>query len=124
MTKSAFAITTTRTHGDINSICAVIANCLGLAREQLTAETALRDDLGVDSIDRLALAIELEERFDVVIHDDAFYGLRTIGDIVPCVNGDSATSRSDESVDLIDRVMRERSQQNKEDAIHVPNESY
>ena len=75
------------TPGDVDAVCAVVACCLGIAPEQLAAETNLLEDLGIDSIDRLALAVEFEEQFDVVIRDDALHRLRTIGDIIPCVMG-------------------------------------
>ena len=61
-----------------------VANCLGVAPEQVALHTRLAEDLGVDSIDRLALALELEEEFDVAISDNALSQMRTIGDAILC----------------------------------------
>jgi len=47
----------------------------------------LSEDLGIDSMDRLALAIELEQEFEVAIFNEALCRVRTIGDVVPCVAG-------------------------------------
>jgi acyl carrier protein len=66
-------------------IYAVVARCFGVPRRHFTARTSLVEDLGVDSIDLLALAIELEEEFDIVISDQTLGRIRTIGDTVPCV---------------------------------------
>ena len=68
-----------------DAVYAVIARCFGVARKQLTAETSLVKDLGIDSIDLLSLAIDLEEEFDVVVTDQALYRIRTIGDTIVCM---------------------------------------
>lgn len=73
-------------HERTNAICAVVARCFGVARELLTEKTSV-EDLGMDSIDLLALAVELEEEFDVVILDRALCRILTIGDMIACVAG-------------------------------------
>jgi acyl carrier protein len=70
-----------------DAVYAVIAKCFGVDRKQLTAKTSLHEDLGIDSVDLLALAIDLEEEFDVVVTDQALYRIRTIGDTIVCVVG-------------------------------------
>ncbi|MCA9120453.1 MAG: hypothetical protein H6822_09510 [Planctomycetaceae bacterium] len=80
--KSASAIHDTL---DTDTVYAVIARCFGVARKQLTAKTLLFEDLRVDSIDLLALALDLEEEFDVVIADVVLYRMRTIGDAIGCM---------------------------------------
>lgn len=67
------------------AVCEVIADLVGVDRERLSAATSLSDDLGVDSIDMLALAFALELRFDVRISDEALGRVRTVGGVVPCV---------------------------------------
>lgn len=70
---------------EIEAVCEVIADLLGVDRERLSAATSLSDDLGVDSIDMLALAVALEVRFDVCISDETLGRVRTVGGVAPCV---------------------------------------
>jgi acyl carrier protein len=76
-----------RSPDDIDRTFPVVARCFSAPRNQLTKKTLLVEDLGVDSIDLLALAIDLEKEFDVVIADEAFYRIRTIGDMILYMNG-------------------------------------
>lgn len=47
-------------------------------------ESALREDIGFDSLDVVSLAVRLEdsENFDVQITDDDIENWRTVGDVV------------------------------------------
>jgi acyl carrier protein len=82
MTKTMNTHPTAESHIDADEIHAVVANSLGIDCGQLTATTTLAGDLGVDSIDLLALAIDLEVAFDVTICDRAFRCIRTVGDTI------------------------------------------
>jgi len=64
----------------------VLANELGVATDGLSLKLRFVD-LGVDSIDRLELAVRLEEAFGIAIFDDAIEGLRAVGDVVQLVGG-------------------------------------
>lgn len=68
----------------------VVADDLHVASEEISVDVRLAD-LGADSIDRLGLAIRLEEAFGIVICDAAIQRLRTVGDIVDLVG--RATSK-------------------------------
>jgi acyl carrier protein len=75
-------------YGTLNyadTIYAVVARCFGVPRKHLTGRTLLVEDLGVDSMDLLALAVELEEEFDIVISDQNLFRIRKIGDMFPRV---------------------------------------
>ncbi|TMQ67814.1 MAG: acyl carrier protein [Candidatus Eisenbacteria bacterium] len=50
----------------------------------ITLESTL-ESLALDSLDRITLLFELEERLKVSIPDEEARGLRTMGDIVDCV---------------------------------------
>ena len=131
MMKTASVISTE--HYDVDAICTVVANCLGLTQKQLTTETTLIEDLGIDSIDRLALAVELEEKFNIAIHDDALHRLRTIGDMVPCIAiaveireltaRNSSAFGQQVSVDVITPMKKRSGIPSTEVAPHVPNTS-
>lgn len=67
------------------SICSLIAQCLEVPCELITPETLLVEDLGVDSIDILAIAVNLEKQFEVVIPDDELIHFRSIRDAIACM---------------------------------------
>ena len=60
----------------------VVADRLGLAPEELAPAISLSDDLAVDSLDRLELAIALEEEFGVRLPERTIEEIRTYGDLV------------------------------------------
>ena len=53
----------------------------------------LRADLGIDSIDRVELAMDVEEEFDIKICDDDIGGAGTVGDVVRIVVASLAANR-------------------------------
>jgi acyl carrier protein len=55
-----------------------------LARRKLSATTAL-DELGLDSLAKLNLLSELEERADVTLAESLLPGLHTLGDLARAV---------------------------------------
>ena len=50
--------------------------------EEITMATNLKEDLSINSMDTMNLAMELEDEFDVTIPDEAVYGLTTVQSIV------------------------------------------
>jgi acyl carrier protein len=74
------------------------AEVLELVRRVLAAEfeldpgaideaTHLVDDLDLDSVDAVALAVRLEEETDLALEEEALKALRTVGDVVSAVHG-------------------------------------
>ena len=59
----------------------LVANQLGLEREELVPEAHILDDLGADSLDVVELVMALEESFDIVVPDEDVQRLQTIGDV-------------------------------------------
>lgn len=47
----------------------------------IAAETRLVDDLVIDSLDLVAIILQIQEDFDVVIDDDAVQHLCRVGDL-------------------------------------------
>jgi acyl carrier protein len=54
----------------------------GIDDEDVRLESRLQEDLGADSLDVVQLAMELEEEFNLEIHDDDTKALATVQDIV------------------------------------------
>jgi acyl carrier protein len=74
------------------------AEVLELVRRVLAAEfeidadeigeaTHLVDDLDLDSVDAVALAVRLEEETDLALEEEALKALRTVGDVVGAIHG-------------------------------------
>jgi acyl carrier protein len=57
------------------------------APEELKLDTHLMDDLDLDSIDAIDMAVRLEERTGLHFEDDELKSLRTIRDIVDKIDG-------------------------------------
>jgi acyl carrier protein len=68
---------------------AVIANLAGIIRQvarikpevRIAAETRLMDDLAIDSLDLVAIVLQIQEDFDVVIDEDAVQHLCCVADL-------------------------------------------
>ena len=50
-------------------------------------------ELGIDSLDNVELIMDLEEEFDIGIHDDDAGVVRTVGDVVRIVQASLAACR-------------------------------
>jgi acyl carrier protein len=63
----------------------VLVNRLGIPAEDVTPEARLQEDLGVDSLDAVEMAIAIERDFDVGLSDEQVATLKTVGDMVALV---------------------------------------
>lgn len=61
---------------------AIIAKALFVDRQRVVDDASLFNDLGADSLERIALVMELEEEFGVEINDDAIETFDTVGDVI------------------------------------------
>ena len=55
--------------------------------DTLTPESALREDIGINSIGILYMAMAVEEEFGVKFTNEDFSGIRTVADVVKCIEG-------------------------------------
>jgi acyl carrier protein len=60
----------------------IVAEQLGVSKDQITRETSFVNDLGADSLDQVELVMELEEEFDINIPDDAAEKIQTVGQAI------------------------------------------
>ena len=66
---------------------AVIAKQAFVDVDKVTEEANLADDLGIDSLDTVEIAIELEGEFNIEISDEVIESAFTVGDVVKAVEG-------------------------------------
>lgn len=63
-------------------IVAAIADQLNIDKDMIKPESRLIEDLKADSLDVVAMIMEVEQEFDIQIPDEDMLTLRTVGDIV------------------------------------------
>jgi len=63
----------------------VVASTLNIRPRNVTISSKLVEDFKVDAETSSKLKTALEEKFDVVIHDDTFKMMKTVGDLVNCI---------------------------------------
>ena len=60
----------------------IICEFVDIDREEITLATNIRKDLGLNSLELVNLAVEIEEEFDVEIPDREAMGLETVEDAI------------------------------------------
>ena len=59
----------------------ILSKQLRINADDITAETSIREDLGVDSLDVVEMLMSIEEETGVVVPDDAIMNLKNVGDV-------------------------------------------
>ncbi|MDO8059226.1 acyl carrier protein ['Crotalaria aegyptiaca' phytoplasma] len=65
-----------------NKIQKIISEQLSLSEDLIQLDTKLKEDLGMDSIDAVNLAIQLEKNFNIKISDEQLQQFKLVQDIV------------------------------------------
>lgn len=60
----------------------IIAEQLGVKKEEIKPESSFIDDLGADSLDTVELVMALEEEFGIEIPDEDAEKMATVGDAI------------------------------------------
>ena len=68
-----------------NRVTEIIAEQLGVSKEEVVPEASFIDDLGADSLDIVELVMAMEEEFDIEIPDEDAEKIQTIGDAIAYV---------------------------------------
>lgn len=66
----------------LDEVKQIIADQLSVAGDTIAETSTLAGDLPADSLDRVEIVMELEEKLGVEIPEDDVEGLRTVGDLV------------------------------------------
>lgn len=69
------------------TLLALIAEKADLDVEEITTESTFAD-LGLDSLDRVELVMEMETTFTIVITDEDMEKFNTVGDVIKYLEGD------------------------------------
>ena len=69
----------------LDKIRNIICEFVDMNPEDITLETNIRTDLGLNSLELVNLAVEIEEEFDVEIPDREAMGLETVADAIKII---------------------------------------
>ena len=72
-----------------DKIRTILAEQLDIDAEDITMETELVNDLGVDSIDAVELLMSIDAEFGVEIPDEEIENIKTIGKLVEYIEANS-----------------------------------
>jgi len=60
----------------------IVEEVAGVAQDDVTAEKSFVDDLDIDSLSMVEIAVQAEDKFGVKIPDDELANLKCVGDAV------------------------------------------
>ncbi|MBQ3087268.1 MAG: acyl carrier protein [Clostridia bacterium] len=66
----------------IERLIAVVGEYVSVDRKDITEETSLRQELGLNSLDLVNLAVSVEHEFGVEISDRKLTMIKTVGDMI------------------------------------------
>ena len=74
------------TNEEILGVLAEIVNeVAGVEANEITPDKSFVDDLDIDSLSMVEIAVQVEDRFGVKVPDDELANLKTVGDAVDYV---------------------------------------
>ena len=68
----------------------IVAEQLGVNKEQITPETSYVNDLGADSLDVVELVMRFEENFGITISDKDAESITTVKDAIDYIKKETA----------------------------------
>ena len=74
-------------------VIGIVAEQMGVDKDQITRDTSFTNDLNADSLDTVELVMELEEEFDTQIPDEQAEKIHTVGQAVDFINKNLSTSK-------------------------------
>ena len=69
----------------LSGLCEIIDEVAGVPADQVTPEKTFVDDLDIDSLSMVEIAVAAQDKFGVEIPDDQLKDLKTVQDVVDYV---------------------------------------
>jgi len=66
----------------LTDLAAIVEEVAGVDQADVTADKSFVDDLDIDSLSMVEIAVQAEDKFGVKIPDDELANLKTVGDAV------------------------------------------
>ena len=70
----------------LTGLAEIVEEVAGVSPEDVTAEKSFVDDLDIDSLSMVEIAVQAEDKFGVKIPDAELANLKTVGDAVAYVS--------------------------------------
>ncbi|SDZ42713.1 acyl carrier protein [Amycolatopsis xylanica] len=70
----------------LEGLAEIVEEVAGVSQDDVTAEKSFVDDLDIDSLSMVEIAVQAEDKFGVKIPDDELANLKTVGDAVNYVS--------------------------------------
>jgi acyl carrier protein len=77
----------------ISELATILEEVAGVDPSEVSADKSFVDDLDVDSLSMVEVAMAVEEKFGVKIPDDELSKLKTVGDAVSYINKTGALDK-------------------------------
>nr|WP_263254085.1 acyl carrier protein [Saccharopolyspora rosea] len=66
----------------VDGLAGIVEEVAGVDKADVTVEKSFVDDLDIDSLSMVEIAVQAEDKFGVKIPDDELANLKTVGDAV------------------------------------------
>ena len=66
----------------LHGLAEIVEEVAGVSVDEVTPEKSFVDDLDIDSLSMVEIAVQAEDKFGVKIPDDELANLKTVGDAV------------------------------------------
>jgi acyl carrier protein len=66
----------------LDGLADIVEEVAGVAKDDVTVDKSFVDDLDIDSLSMVEIAVQAEDKFGVKIPDDELANLKTVGDAV------------------------------------------
>ena len=73
----------------LSGLAEIVEEVAGIDTAEVTPEKSFIDDLDIDSLSMVEIAVQAEDKFGVKIPDDELANLKTVGDAVNYVSANS-----------------------------------
>lgn len=74
----------------LTGLAEIVEEVAGVAKDDVSTEKSFVDDLDIDSLSMVEIAVQAEDKFGVKIPDDELANLKTVGDAVDYVAANAA----------------------------------
>jgi len=73
----------------LSGLAEIVEEVAGVAQDDVSLEKSFVDDLDIDSLSMVEIAVQAEDKFGVKIPDDELANLKTVGDAVDYVSANA-----------------------------------
>jgi acyl carrier protein len=66
----------------VSGLAEIVEEVTGVKKDEVTPDKNFVDDLGVDSLSMVEIAVQTEDKYGIEIPDERMRGMRTVRDVV------------------------------------------